>query len=71
MKTKEKRFSIRYKFASRDVGNVAPFTGIENVPHFRQQECGLLGFPGGANLPGGVGPNWLAGNEASTAATGA
>jgi hypothetical protein len=25
-----------------------------------REECDLLGSAGGANLPGGVGPNWLA-----------
>jgi hypothetical protein len=44
------------------ISPIYPVLGTKNLPHFqRAQECDLLGSAGGANLPGGVGPNWLAG----------
>jgi hypothetical protein len=61
MKTKEKQFSIRYKFASRDIGNVAPVTGTKNVPHFhRLRNAACLGVLGVLSCPAASGPNWFA-----------
>jgi hypothetical protein len=61
-KLNAKRFSNCHKFAPSRHSQFFPVTAIKNLPHFqRAQECGLLGCAGGANLPGGVGPNWLAG----------
>jgi hypothetical protein len=99
MKTKEKEFSVRYKFPLGSKGNLAcpERTGrvcalrrninlplrnsrrkqgararlpVPLVPGFSTHqspitnhdsvhECALLDSAGGANFPGGVGPNWL------------
>ena len=100
LKTKEKQFSIRYKFAVGSIGNlacaprfcigalrnqsnqtkpnkpnrtrhgrIAYATGATvaeqrvTIHKSRITTHRLLGSAGGANLPGGVGPNWLVGAE--------
>ena len=105
LKTKEKQFSIQYKFAHCGTATVACPERTRRVCALRFRvrelrypeqnkcaqarlpmlpmprgtyhqslltnhdqsrlghECALLGCAGDANLPGGVGPNWLAGAD--------
>jgi hypothetical protein len=61
MKTKEKRFSIPYKFATRDIANLALVPGRKNAPHFqRDTNAACLGVPVMLSCPAASGPNWFA-----------
>jgi hypothetical protein len=61
LKTKEKRFSIQYKFASRDIANLALVPGRKNVPHFqRARNATCLAVLVVLSCPAASGPNWFA-----------
>jgi hypothetical protein len=61
LKTKEKRFSIQYKFASRDIANLALVPGRKNVPHFhRVRNAACLAVLVVLSCPAASGPNWFA-----------
>ena len=61
LKTKEKRFSIPYKFPSREITNLALVPGPKNVPHFqRARNAACLAVPAVLSCPAASGPNWFA-----------
>jgi len=61
MKTKEKRFSIPYKFPSRHITNLALVPGRKNVPHLqRARNATCLAVPAVLSCPAASGPNWFA-----------
>jgi hypothetical protein len=61
MKTKEKQFSIRYKFAPRDIGSVSPITGMKSVRNFRcYSNAACLAVLVVLTCPAASGPNWFA-----------
>jgi hypothetical protein len=61
MKTKEKRFSIPYKFASRAIANLALAPGRKNVPHLqRARNAACLAVLVVLSCPAASGPNWFA-----------
>jgi hypothetical protein len=61
LKTKEKRFSIPYKFPSRHITNLALVPGRKNVPHLqRARNAACLAVPAVLSCPAASGPNWFA-----------
>ena len=61
MKTKEKQFSIPYKFASRDIANLDLVSGRKNAPHFqRARNAACLAVLVVLSCPAASGPNWFA-----------
>jgi hypothetical protein len=61
LKTKEKRFSIPYKFPSRHITNLALVPGRKNVPHLqRARNATCLAVPAVLSCPAASGPNWFA-----------
>jgi hypothetical protein len=52
-------------YATDAARHVSPITTHRSpiTNHDSVHECALLGCAGDANLPGGVGPNWLAGAD--------
>ena len=61
LKTKEKQFSIPYKFASRDIANLDLVPGRKNAPHFqRARNAACLAVLVVLSCPAASGPNWFA-----------
>jgi hypothetical protein len=61
LKTKEKQFSIRYKFASRHIANLDLVPGRKNAPHFRRaRNAACLAVLVVLSCPAASGPNWFA-----------
>ena len=61
LKTKEKRFSIPYKFPARDITNLARVPGRKNVPHLqRARNAACLAVLVVLSCPAASGPNWFA-----------
>jgi len=61
MKTKEKQFSIRYKFAPREVRSVSHVAGMKSVGNFRgYRNAACLAVPVVLTCPAASGPNWFA-----------
>ena len=61
LKTKEKRFSIPYKFPARDITNLALVPGRKNVPHLqRARNAACLAVLVVLSCPAASGPNWFA-----------
>jgi len=73
LKTNEKQFSIRYKFTSRDVGNLALLPGSRNVPQFqRNANAACLALLVVLTCPAAWSQiGWSARTETSATATGA
>ena len=61
LKTKEKQFSIRYKFASRHIADLDLAPGRKNAPHFqRARNAACLAVLVVLSCPAASGPNWFA-----------
>jgi hypothetical protein len=61
LKTKEKQFSIQYKFASRDNASLALVRERKNVPHLqRARNAACLAVLVVLSCPAASGPNWFA-----------
>jgi len=60
LKTKEKQFSIRYKFALRKINSVSPVAGTQNVRNFRcHSNAACLAVLVVLTCPAASGPNWF------------
>jgi hypothetical protein len=61
LKTKEKQFSIPYKFASRHIADLDLVPGRKNAPHFqRARNAACLAVLVVLSCPAASGPNWFA-----------
>jgi hypothetical protein len=61
LKTKEKQFSIQYKFALREIRRVFPLAGMKNVRNFRcYNNAACLAVPAVLSCPAASGPKWFA-----------
>jgi hypothetical protein len=61
LKTKEKQFSIRYKFALREINRVSPGARMQNVRNFRcHSNVACLGVPVVLTSPAASGQKWFA-----------
>jgi hypothetical protein len=61
LKTKEKQFSIPFKFASRHIADLDLVPGRKNAPHFqRARNAACLAVLVVLSCPAASGPNWFA-----------